>query len=348
MKLTDLRKTYPDGTPAVRGIDLDVPEGRFVVFLGPSGCGKTTTLRMIAGLETTTAGTIHIGDREVTDLPASERDVGFVFQFYALYPHMTVHENIAFPLVNQGASRSDRRQRVEEIATRLGIADLLDRHPGQLSGGDQQRVSLARAMVREPHIYLMDEPLGQLDASIRLQLREAIKAQQTESGITTVYVTHDQEEALSLGDLVVVMNEGRIEQTGTPDEIYSSPDSLFVADFVGSPGMNTLAGPLERRDGQTWFGAAGSFLPIPDTDVENDVILGIRPEFVTLDGESGLPGRVAVSEYFGDHHIIHVASELGTIHVRATRGRSRGDAVRLTFETDRIRLYDPETGRRFP
>lgn len=349
MRLEALTKTYPDGTEAVRGIDLEAEDGQLVVLLGPSGCGKTTTLRMIAGLETVTSGCILLDGRDVTHDAASERDVGFVFQFYALYPHMTVRENIAFPLDNTGVARPERDRRVTETADRLGIASLLDRYPGQLSGGDQQRVSLARAMVRRPGIYLMDEPLGQLDAAIRLDLREAIRSQQIDSGITTVYVTHDQEEALSLADLVVVMNAGRIEQAGTPDEVYDRPASLFVADFVGSPGMNTIAGETVGQDNSVVFRSGELAYPLASAaDPARAVTLGVRPEFVRVVDDGPIPAEVRVVEYFGDHHVLHLDTAAGPVTARSDRTRHPGDTVTLDFDPDHVRLFDPDTGACLP
>jgi multiple sugar transport system ATP-binding protein len=243
-ELERLAKTYPDGTRAVRGVSLAIEARELVVLLGPSGCGKTTTLRMIAGLEMPSEGRVLLGGREVTRARPSERDIGFVFQFYALYPHLTVAENIAFPLRSAGLGRSERQSAVERVAERLGIRELLERRPRELSGGDQQRVALARAIVRKPSVYLMDEPLGTLDAEKRLELRELVRAQQLELGVATVYVTHDQEEAMSLADRIVVMREGEILQVGSPREVYQHPSTLFVARFVGSPGMN--AGRIRR------------------------------------------------------------------------------------------------------
>jgi ABC-type sugar transport system ATPase subunit len=346
MKLSALRKTYPGGTEAVRGIDLDVDEGSFVVLLGPSGCGKTTTLRLIAGLEMPTGGNIILGDRDVTQLAPSERDVGFVFQFFALYPHMTVRANIGFPLDNVGIPGEIREQRVLETAEGFGISALLYRHPNQLSGGVQQRVSLARAMIRNPGIYLMDEPLGQLDASIGLDLRETIRRHKQDTRVTTVYVTHDQDEALSLADIVVVMNEGLIEQTGTPDAVYDRPESLFVANFVGSPGMNILSGEIDGPSGDTSFRSAETQIPLAPVSHRGPVLLGIRPECVSIDEKNGVRGEIIVNEYFGDHVITHIDTPFGSVAARLSTMTREGTHTCLRFDSDNIHLFHPETGRR--
>ena len=253
LSLRQVEKTYPDGTRAVRGIDLSVVEGEFIVLLGPSGCGKTTTLRMLAGLELATSGSIHLGGRNVTALRPSERDVGMVFQFYALYPHLSVRDNIAFPLRAAGVAAADVQSRVDAVADSMQLRPLLAAYPRQLAGGDQQKVSLARAIVRRPALYLMDEPLGTLDASQRLAMRELIRSTQLASRITTLYVTHDQEEAMSLADRIVVMEGGHIRQVGTPEQIYDDPADLFVASFVGSPGMNFIRGAVASDPGGPRF-----------------------------------------------------------------------------------------------
>jgi len=309
--LTSLRKTYADGTEAVKGIDLAVEKGEFVVLLGPSGCGKTTTLRMIAGLEIATAGAVAIDGQDVTRLRPSQRDVGMVFQFYALYPHLSVRENILFPLKNVGMPRGERERVLAEVAGRMGIAGLLHRAPRQLSGGDQQRVSLARAMVRRPRVFLMDEPLGTLDAAQRLELREFIRARQLEAQTTTIYVTHDQEEAMSLADRIVVMDGGLIRQVGAPAEVYDRPADLFVANFVGSPGMNLLDGGV-----------------------------GVRPEFVRADPAGPIEGRIAASEYFGSARYVHVDTPRGRVVMRSTGAFAVGESVRLAFDDAHVRRFD--------
>ncbi len=344
LELQNLQKTYPDGTRAVRGIDLRVDKGEFIVLLGPSGCGKTTTLRMIAGLEDPTGGRITFDNQNVTHLPPSQRDVGFVFQFYALYPHMTVRKNIAFPLENIGTSPADTEAAIDRVAHALGIETLLNQYPRQLSGGDQQRVSLARAMVRTPDIYLMDEPLGTLDAEHRLELRAFIRRQQLSLSITAIYVTHDQEEALSLADRIVVMDGGKIRQIGTPSEIYHHPADLFVANFVGSPGMNLLTGQIVQREN-------GLSFTRPDTDIHipihaniapAQIIFGMRPEFIRPTNR-GIPGKVILSEYLGSHGYVHVDTPIGELIMRSTDRFAIGETIHLHLNETHIRLFDPDT-----
>jgi len=350
LELTNLRKVFPGGTEAVKGSDLSVPEGEFVVLLGPSGCGKTTTLRMIAGLEKPTDGRIMIRDRDVTGLRAGERDVGFVFQFYALYPHLTVRENIMFPLRAAGMKRGERDAAVSRVTDRFGLSPLLNRHPPQLSGGDQQRVSLARALVRRPDLYLMDEPLGTLDADKRLEMREFIRAQQLELKVTTVYVTHDQEEAMSLADRVVVMDEGRIRQQGTASEVYDDPSCLFVARFVGSPGMNFVEGEVEPAGGTAEFRPAGSdiALPLRIALPPGPVVMGIRPEYLEASPAGALAGTVVMNEYMGSCRLVHVDTGFGRLVMRMEPDFSTHTGARLGVEldTDKCRFFDVKTGDR--
>lgn len=344
LQIQNLHKTYPDGTQAVRGIDLDVEEGEFIVLLGPSGCGKTTTLRMIAGLEMPTQGQITLAQKDITHRPASERDIGFVFQFYALYPHMTVRRNITFPLENLGKPEQDIQQTLLQVSQSLDIEHLLDRHPGQLSGGDQQRVSLARAMVRQPDIYLMDEPLGTLDADHRLELREFIRTQQLALGVTAIYVTHDQEEAMSLADRIIVMERGKIRQTGTPSEIYHHPADLFVANFVGSPGMNLIEGEVSAHKTGT-FKVASTEMSIPETTLTGAITLGIRPEFIHPT-DNGLSAQVSIVEYHGSHQYVHLESPMGNLTMRASLSSKLApkDNIQIACMPDKIRLFDTKTG----
>jgi ABC-type sugar transport system ATPase subunit len=345
LQLKNLQKTYPDGTQAVRGIDLAIQNGEFVVLLGPSGCGKTTTLRMIAGLEIPTNGQIILNQKDITHTSASQRDIGFVFQFYALYPHMTVRQNIAFPLENIQTSKTDIQSTIHRVANALGITPLLDRHPSQLSGGDQQRVSLARAMVRQPDIYLMDEPLGTLDADHRLELREFIRAQQLALSVTAVYVTHDQEEAMSLADRIVAMEGGLIRQVGSPSDIYHHPADLFVANFVGSPGMNLITGSISPQN-KTMFHASGTEITVPNTTHQGPTTLGIRPEFISPTN-NGLDAHISIIEYHGSHRYIHLDTSMGNIIMRTPVdiSLSTGDAIQIAFDPEQIRLFHTETGK---
>ena len=258
-----IEKRFDQQVLALKSLDLDVPDGEFLVLLGPSGCGKTTALRILAGLELPTAGTVYIGDRDVTRIQPRDRDIAMVFQSYALYPHMTVAENVGYPLRIRGLGKAERREQVLRVCESLEIAHLLDRRPGKLSGGQRQRVALARAIVREPSVFLMDEPLSNLDAKLRTSMRGEIKRLQTRLATTTLYVTHDQAEAMTMADLVAVMREGELLQLGSPDEIYDRPANRFVGAFVGSPPMNVLDGALDPDTGS--FVVAGSRLALPDS-----------------------------------------------------------------------------------
>ncbi|MFI9005917.1 ABC transporter ATP-binding protein [Actinosynnema sp. NPDC053489] len=287
--LAGLGKAYGDGTRAVTNLDLDIHDGEFLVLVGPSGCGKTTALRMVAGLESISEGTIRIGDRVVNDVPSRDRDVAMVFQSYALYPHLNVFDNIAFGLTLRKMPKQEIEARVRRVAEVLELADHLDRKPRNLSGGQRQRVAMGRAMVRAPQVFLMDEPLSNLDAKLRVQMRAQIARMQRDLGVTTVYVTHDQTEAMTLGDRVAVMKRGVLQQVGPPQELYDRPVNLFVAGFIGSPGMNLLTARLDVDDqGQHWVTLGSDALLLPESVlrerpalagyVGRDVVLGIRPE----------------------------------------------------------------------
>lgn len=339
-----LEKTYADGTEAVKGIDLICEEGELVVLLGPSGCGKTTTLRMIAGLEQPTGGQILLAGADITDAPPAARDVGFVFQFYALYPHLKVEENISFPLESMGVGERECGERVGAIVEQLGLGAFKGRYPRQLSGGDQQRVALARAMVRRPQIYLMDEPLGTLDADLRLEMRELIRAQQLDAGVTTIYVTHDQEEAMSLADRVVVMEGGKIRQQGPAAEVYDRPADLFVAHFIGSPGMNFIEGEISAGR----FVAPGLNWALDDEMPPGSITLGVRPEFVQVDDEGVLRAEVVLDEYLGSSRNVHLQAECGRLVLRAgdeTRF-AVGAEVGVSFLRERTLFFDPASGER--
>ena len=316
-------KVYPDGTRAVSSMDLEVGDQEFVVLVGPSGCGKTTALRMVAGLEEISDGEIRIGETVVNDVDARWRDVAMVFQNYALYPHMTVFENIAFGLRVRRIPKREIRRRVEEIGRVLGLDDLLERKPRQLSGGQRQRVAMGRAIVREPSVFLMDEPLSNLDARLRVQMRAEVARIQHELGATTIYVTHDQVEAMTMGDRIAVMRNGLLQQTGQPQHVYDHPANLFVASFIGSPPMNLLQAQLERHNGQLAVLVGEQTLTVPD-DVAAErpalggyagrtIGLGIRPEQVRDPpagrdgGGSRLRGRVKTMEALGSEVLVHVS-----------------------------------------
>ncbi len=344
LSLERVEKTYADGTHAVRGVDLEVQQGEFIVLLGPSGCGKTTTLRMIAGLELASSGRIRLAGRDVTLLPPSERDVGMVFQFYALYPHLKVRDNIAFPLECAGVPRDQIRERLDKVTAQMNLSGLLDSFPRQLSGGDQQKVSLARAIIRQPAAYLMDEPLGTLDTEQRLSLREFIRSRQLELKVTTIYVTHDQEEAMSLADRVVVMNKGLIRQVGTPAQVYDEPNDEFVASFVGSPGMNFFAGSVLSEADRCVFiaSAGGARVELSKRAKPGPATLGIRSEYLHVDGTGPFAGRVIGEEYVGSFRNLHLDSELGRLVLRCESGESyaRDANIRLRLEADRAVLFE--------
>ena len=286
--LENLTKVYPDGTEAVKGLDLEVGNGEFVVFVGPSGCGKTTALRMVAGLETITSGTVRIDGHVVNDLPPKERDIAMVFQNYALYPHMNAHKNMGFALKMRGMPKDEVDRRVEEAARILGLSDSLQKKPRTLSGGQRQRVAMGRAIVRQPQAFLMDEPLSNLDAKLRVEMRAEISRIQRDLGVTTVYVTHDQVEAMTMGDRVAVMRNGLLQQIDKPQVLYERPRNLFVAEFIGSPAMNLVAAELARSDGEVWVEFGDHRLRLEPATLEarpalagfeeREVVLGIRPE----------------------------------------------------------------------
>ena len=322
-----------DGTEAVKDFTVEVEDGEFLVLVGPSGCGKSTALRMLAGLEDVSDGRIVIGDRVVNNVAAGARDVAMVFQSYALYPHMTVYDNLAFGLRNQHVPRKDVDRRVREAGEILDLGPLLKRKPKQLSGGQRQRVALGRAIVREPVAFLMDEPLSNLDAKLRVATRAEILKLQQRLETTTIYVTHDQVEAMTMGDRIVVMDHGVLQQSGSPEELYTKPTNLFVAGFIGSPAMNLVA--AEKLNG------SGS-----------GRIAGIRPEHVELGRQSGdaipLTGRVEVREYLGDEQLVHLTVKDTPILAKlpVEEHVSPGDEVSLSIARDKVHLFDAESGER--
>ncbi|MFE9201384.1 ABC transporter ATP-binding protein [Micromonospora sp. NPDC007230] len=306
--LRELTKVYPNGVRALDALDLEIADGEFFALLGPSGCGKTTLLRTIAGLELASAGSVRIGDRAVTNLPPGQRDVAMVFQDYALFPHMTVRDNIAYPLRIKKVGRAARHDKAAGTAEELGLSALLDRRPGQLSGGQQQRVALARAMACHPQVFLLDEPLSNLDARLRLEARTFLKRLQRELGVTTVFVTHDQAEALALADRIAVMEGGRIRQVGTPTEVFRRPANTFVAGFIGSTPMNLVPARVHGDE----LAVAGVRLPVPEdvrgrlTDGEQ-VVYGVRPEYLDHSPEpvpDALTGQVVVVENLGSFSLV--------------------------------------------
>ncbi len=324
-------KVYGDDTAAVRELSLDIADGEFVVLVGPSGCGKTTALRMVAGLEEITAGELRIGDRVVNDVPAKDRDIAMVFQSYALYPHLTVFENIAFGLRLQKVDKAEVERRVADAARVLGLEQYLSRKPRALSGGQRQRVAMGRAIVRRPQVFLMDEPLSNLDAKLRVQTRAEISRLQADLGVTTLYVTHDQVEAMTMGDRVAVMRAGVLQQVAPPQELYDRPANLFVAGFIGSPAMNLFAGTVEDTDDGLVADLGGVRLPIPGEALARrpalrghagrEVVVGIRPEDLedpahALDPDGPrLRGRVVLREALGSEIVAHLATDLRPVDI---------------------------------
>jgi multiple sugar transport system ATP-binding protein len=317
IEMRGLTKAYPGGVTAVDELDLTIADGEFFALLGPSGCGKTTLLRTIAGLERATSGSLHLGGVDVTTAAPGKRDVAMVFQDYALFPHMNVTDNIAYPLRIQKVALAERRRKAHETAEGLGLAELMDRRPGQLSGGQQQRVALARAIAYRPQVFLFDEPLSNLDARLRLEARTFLKRLQGELGVTTVFVTHDQAEALAMADRMAVMESGRIRQVGTPSDIFHRPANVFVANFIGSTPMNLLPARVASTTAGTHLLLGDVRLPVPAMAAgllhdDEEVLLGSRPEYTDLSEQErpdSLPGRVAVVENLGAAALVSVEIE---------------------------------------
>ena len=367
--LKDVSKTYPASgkeppVQAVRNVSFSVQEGEFLVVLGPSGCGKTTTLRLVAGLEKADAGDLYIKGHRVNDIPERSRNLAMVFQQYALYPHMSVRENIRFPLKLRGISGGPATEKVNRALQMLGMEDLADRYPSELSGGQKQRVALGRAIVRDPAAFLMDEPLSNLDATLRVRMRSEIKELQRELGITTIYVTHDQSEAMSIADRIIVMRDGVIVQDGDPREIYRSPVNRFVAGFIGTPAMSFLEYTLRTDEGRRLCDFGEAVWEISERtwqrvtgDVHRDRgILGVRPRDVELleDAEANaIPALVELTESEGDNEIIH--TKVGLHEVRAVvnlldlrNTPAHGDRVWLALDERRVFFFDLETERAIP
>jgi len=362
VKLENLKKYFDNGrVKAVDGLNLTIRDGEFLVLLGPSGCGKTTTLRMIAGLEEPTGGKIWFGDKEVTYLPPKDRNISMVFQSYAVWPHMKVYDNIAFPLKIKKYPKNEIDERVKWAAELLQIRELLNRYPAQLSGGQRQRVAVARAIVVEPEVLLMDEPLSNLDAKLRVTMRAEIKKLQTKLKVTTVYVTHDQVEAMTMGDRIVVMNKGHLLQVGPPTEVYLKPKSMFVATFIGAPEMNLMEVSVKEMQGGIVLEGEGFNLALPADLGEllrkyigKTVIFGIRPEHMTIEGVSTLEhvtraarieGVVDFIEALGTDTIVHalIGDRLIKIKLPGHIPLPIGEKVRIVIDLDNIHIFDKST-----
>jgi sn-glycerol 3-phosphate transport system ATP-binding protein len=349
--IRDVRKSY-GAVEVMHGVSVDIEEGEFVVLVGPSGCGKSTLLRMLAGLEHITSGQILIGDKVVNDLPPKDRDIAMVFQNYALYPHLTVAENMGFSLKLAGVSRAEIETRVKPAADILGLAHLLDRYPRQLSGGQRQRVAMGRAIVRDPQVFLFDEPLSNLDAKLRVTMRTEIKNLHHRLKTTTVYVTHDQIEAMTMADKIVVMHDGRVEQIGSPLELYDRPDNLFVAGFIGSPAMNLLEGRISD-DGGRFELAGGMQLPTNHEHRRHagrKMTLGIRPEHFILSSQAqgGIPLLMDTLEILGADNLAHGRWGEQKLVVRLPHQQrpAAGSTLWLHLPLEHLHLFDGETGQR--
>lgn len=352
-------KRYESGHCAVDGFSLEVANGEFLVLVGPSGCGKSTTLRMVAGLEEISDGSIHIGGRCVNTVPPKDRDIAMVFQNYALYPHMSVFENMAFALKLRGISKREIEERVRECADILGLGDLLQRLPKQLSGGQRQRVAVGRAIVRKPKVFLFDEPLSNLDAKMRVEMRSEISRLHRRLNATMIYVTHDQVEAMTMGDRIVVMDRGRIQQADRPLDVYRRPANLFVAGFIGTPPMNFLRGEIVQSGGAGIFRHAGGDLALTPEQAQacvavkgREVVLGLRPEALSAAGPAGggarLAGTVDVAEPMGSETFLHLVTAGGTrvtARVSADRSFCPGEPVSLPVQMESALFFDAGTGR---
>ncbi|HEY3773279.1 MAG TPA: sn-glycerol-3-phosphate ABC transporter ATP-binding protein UgpC [Solirubrobacteraceae bacterium] len=376
IELDAINKVYPNGFHAVHDLSLTVADGEFMVLVGPSGCGKTTALRMVAGLEEITSGSLRIGEESVATRPPRERDIAMVFQNYALYPHMTVRENIGFALSLKRTPKADSDKKIREAAQILGLTESLDRKPAQLSGGQRQRVAMGRAIVREPSAFLMDEPLSNLDAKLRVQMRAEVSQIHRRLGVATMYVTHDQTEAMTMGDRVAVLNAGVLQQCDHPQVLYDSPDNLFVAGFMGSPAMNLYEATLEGDLGALHLGSQSVPLPSGLGDArpglrafgQHKVIVGIRPEELTLaaepDGAGGMVVDVELVEALGSELLVHYTLDAHRVHahedtdeqelaemvgggiarVPARTPVTVGDRIRLRLSGDGLHFFDPASG----
>ena len=355
--LKGVEKQYPNGFKAVHGINLDIRDGEFMVFVGPSGCAKSTTLRMVAGLEEITGGEIYIGDKLVNDVAPKDRGIAMVFQNYALYPHMSVYDNMAFGLKLKKTPKSEIDKRVRDAAEKLEITDLLDRKPKDMSGGQRQRVALGRAIVREPEVFLFDEPLSNLDAKLRVSMRVRISQLHKELGSTMIYVTHDQVEAMTMGDRICVLREGKIMQVDTPLNLYNHPANKFVAGFIGSPTMNFLNGIIEEKDGKMIMKIKETELEFPEGMREKikghtgkEITFGIRPEHISLgrEGEkNALRGSILVKEQMGNEEIVYFDSYGNQITARLTLNQEESlslkDSGIFKIDMEKCHLFDIDT-----
>ncbi|MGV8985912.1 MAG: ABC transporter ATP-binding protein [Cypionkella sp.] len=343
VSLSQISKRYPNGFQAVHPASFDIPHGEFVVLVGPSGCGKSTMLRMIAGLEDISEGSLRIGAREVNDVDPADRDIAMVFQNYALYPHMTVRKNIGYGLKNRKIPTAEIDRKVAEASAMLNLDDYLDRKPSQLSGGQRQRVAMGRAIVRDPALFLFDEPLSNLDAKLRNQMRIEIKALQRRLGVTSVYVTHDQVEAMTMADRIIVMNAGRIEQIGTPSDVYNTPATTFVASFMGAPPMNLMLGRIESSTAR--IGEVAVMQGI--TGTTGLVTIGIRPEDIIPDANGPLTLEIALVEELGAHRLLHgtLGGEQISVHVGKDSPVATG-VLRVALKPDAVSLFCAKSGER--
>ena len=345
LELKKITKVYPNGTKAINETSLNIEHGEFMVFVGPSGCGKSTLLRMIAGLEDITEGEIDLDGKTINKIDPSERDVAMVFQNYALYPHMNVYKNLAYGLKNRGDSKENIDKKVKEVAELLEIKEFLERKPAQLSGGQRQRVAMGRAIVRNPKVFLFDEPLSNLDAKLRGQVRIEIKKLQQSMNVTSVFVTHDQVEAMTLGDRLAVINEGVIEQIGTPIEVYEKPESKFVAEFIGSPQMNFINGTIKNN----YFESKDLKLKI-DLNIDNaNVNLGFRAEDLEIKEDGEISLNIDIIEKLGSDSIIYGSNKNGESICYKESGNTKlaiGENINISINVDNIHIFDEKTGKR--
>ena len=360
LSLEHIGKTYPNGFEGVKDFNLEIEDKEFIIFVGPSGCGKSTTLRMIAGLEDITSGTLKIDGRVVNDVEPADRDIAMVFQTYALYPHMTVYDNMAFPLMLRKVPQADIDKAVHEAARILDLEKLLDRKPSALSGGQRQRVAMGRAIVRRPKVYLMDEPLSNLDAKLRVQMRAEISKLHDRLGATIIYVTHDQTEAMTLGTRIVVMKDGVMQQVDTPSKLYSEPCNLFVAGFIGSPQMNFIDATVVEKDGAVALSFGSNVVTLPDAKAAalkpyagKVVVMGIRPEDVVEEHEYAegkalseqIDATVTVYELLGSEAMIYGDVDGGQIsaHISASNPVRTGNRIKVAFDIDKLHVFDKDT-----